>query len=177
MIRQTLFAISDNDAKPIHTGSLFEITNNTMRMVSVDGYRLAMRTEPVMCSEELKFVVPGKALAELLKLLKDEEQELQISVGRRHIIFRIGNYTVLSSLLEGEFLDYRAAIPAAGSTEVVVKTRSFIDSVDHRSGRVRGNHRSFRLWKINFDEHAGMSGYTDFRILFFEWKGCLSYGR
>ena len=133
MIRQTLFAVSDNDAKPIHTGSLFEITNNTMRMVSVDGYRLAMRTEPVMCSEELKFVVPGKALAELLKLLKDEEQELQISVGRRHIIFRIGNYTVLSSLLEGEFLDYRAAIPAAGSTEVVVKTRSFIDSVERVS--------------------------------------------
>ena len=53
-----------------------------------------------------------------------------------------------------------------------------VRALDHVSLTIdRGNHRSFRLWEINFDEHAGMSGYTDFRILLFEWKGCLSYVR
>lgn len=136
MIRQTLFAVSDNDSKPVHTGSLFEISGAQLRVVSVDGYRLAMRTEPVGFDGDLKFVVPGKTLSEVLKLLKDDKEEsetLVISVGRRHVIFQIGNYTVLSSLLEGEFLDYKAAIPASGSTEVVVKTRSFIESVERVS--------------------------------------------
>lgn len=133
MIRQTLFAVADNDSKPVHTGTLFEISNNTLRLVSVDGYRLAIRTEPVICGEEMKFVVPGKTLSELLKLLKDEEEDLEIFVGRRHILFTIRNYMVISSLLEGEFLDYRAAIGGTTPTEVVVKTRDFIDSVERVS--------------------------------------------
>ena len=133
MIRQTLFAVADTDNKPVHTGSLFELSGGQLRVVSVDGYRLAMRTEPVTSQEELRFVVPGKTLSELLKLLKDDEEEMEFFVGRRHIIFRIGNYTVISSLLEGEFLDYRAAIPASGATEVTVQTRAFISSVERVS--------------------------------------------
>ncbi len=133
MIRQTLFAVADTDNKPVHTGSLFELSGGQLRVVSVDGYRLAMRTEPVISQEELRFVVPGKTLSELLKLLKDDEEEMEFFVGRRHIIFRIGNYTVISSLLEGEFLDYRAAIPASGATEVTVQTRAFISSVERVS--------------------------------------------
>lgn len=133
MIRQTLFAVADNDSKPVHTGSLFEISNNTLRVVSVDGYRLAIRTEPVVCGEEMKFVVPGKTLSELLKLLRDEEEDLEVFVGRRHILFTIGNYMVISSLLEGEFLDYRAAIGGGTSTEIFVKTREFINSVERVS--------------------------------------------
>lgn len=133
MIRQTIFAVADNDAKPIHTGTLFEIGNNKIRLVSVDGYRLALREETAKCTEELSFVVPGKTLGEVLKLLGDGEDELEILVGRRHIIFHIGMYSVISRLLEGEFLDYKAAIPASAATEIVVKTRAFIDSVERVS--------------------------------------------
>ena len=129
MIRQTLFAVADTDNKPVHTGSLFELSGGQLRVVSVDGYRLAMRTEPVTSQEELRFVVPGKTLSELLKLLKDDEEEMEFFVGRRHIIFRIGNYTVISSLLEGEFLDYRAAIPASGATEVTDRLKSPIRTI------------------------------------------------
>ena len=133
MIRQTIFAVADNDAKPIHTGTLFELSKNAIKLISVDGYRLAMRIENVTCSEEMNFVVPGKTLSEVLKLLSDNDDELTIQIGRRHILFNIGTYTVISRLLEGEFLDYKAAIPTAYTSEVIAKTRTFIDSVERVS--------------------------------------------
>ena len=133
MIRQTLFAIAESDAKPIHQGSLFSLENGILDVVSVDGYRLAVRREPVDFSEDLSFVVPGKTLSELLKLIKDSEEPVEISAGRRHILFKIDNYTVISRLLEGEFLNYKAAIPPESQTEVVLKTREAIDSVERVS--------------------------------------------
>ena len=133
MIRQTLFAIAESDAKPIHQGSLFSLENGILDVVSVDGYRLAVRREPVDFSEDLSFVVPGKTLSELLKLIKDSEEPVEISAGRRHILFKIDNYIVISSLLEGEFLNYKAAIPPESQTEVVLKTREAIDSVERVS--------------------------------------------
>ncbi len=133
MIRQTLFAVADTDSKPIHTGTLFDARDGVLKLVSVDGYRLAMRTERTDCEEELHFVVPGKTLSEVLKLLSEEDKEVNLSVGRRHIIFQIDNYSLVSRLLEGEFLDYNAAIPAAYTTEVTAQTRSFIDSVERVS--------------------------------------------
>ncbi len=133
MIRQTLFAIAESDAKPIHQGSLFNMEKGVLDVVSVDGYRLAKRSEPIQFEEELSFVVPGKTLSEILKLIKDSDDPVEISAGRRHILFKIDNYTVISSLLEGEFLNYKAAIPPDSQTEVVLKTREAIDSVERVS--------------------------------------------
>ena len=133
MIRQTLFAIAESDAKPIHQGSLFNLENGVLDVVSVDGYRLAKRSEPMAFADELNFVVPGKTLSEILKLLKDTDDPVEISAGRRHILFKIDNYTVISSLLEGEFLNYKAAIPPDSQTEVILKTREAIDSVERVS--------------------------------------------
>lgn len=134
MIDQTLFAIALTDAKPIHTGSLFDLKGNTLTVVSVDGYRLALRSEPVQHGEEFSFVVPGKILSELSKLLReDEEQAAELNVSRRHIVFRVGNYSVISRLLEGEFLDYHASIPAGSTTTVRISTRAFIDSIERVS--------------------------------------------
>ena len=133
MIRQTLFAVGDNDSKPVHTGTLFDLSEGVLRLVSVDGYRLAMRTERVACTDDFSFVVPGKTLSEVMKLLREDEENIHISVGRRHIVFEIGRYSVISRLLGGEFLNYKAAIPPAHNTEVTVQTRSFIDSVERVS--------------------------------------------
>lgn len=133
MIRQTIFAVAETDAKPIHTGTLFELSDHVLKLVSVDGYRLAVRQEPVACGGDTSFVVPAKTLSELLRLLKDDEEPLSIQVGDRHILFTVGGYTVISRLLEGEFLDYQSAIPASHSTEVTVKTRTFLNSVERVS--------------------------------------------
>ncbi len=133
MIRQTVFAVAESDAKPIHQGSLFSLEGGRLDVVSVDGYRLAKRTEMVDFQQDISFVVPGKTLSELLRLLKDSEEPIAISVGSRHILFNADNYTVISSLLEGEFLNYKAAIPAEGKTEVVMRTREAIESVERVS--------------------------------------------
>ena len=129
MIRQTLFAV----AKPIHQGSLFKIESGNLDVVSVDGYRLALRREAINYANNTEFVVPGKTLSEVLKLLKDSEGEVEICPSRRHILFRIDNYTVISALLEGEFLDYKSALPKDKKTEVTVSTRTMIESVERVS--------------------------------------------
>ena len=133
MIRQTVFAVAESDAKPIHQGSLFNIEQGRLDVVSVDGYRLAKRSEPIDFAEDISFVVPGKTLNEILKLLKDTDENVEVSAGRRHILFKVENYTVISSLLEGEFLNYKAAIPPDSKSEVVVRTREAIESVERVS--------------------------------------------
>src|SRR5699024_4009478 len=69
----------------------------------------------------------------ILKLLKDSDDKVELAAGRRHILFTIDNYTVISSLLEGEFLNYKAAIPAESKTQVVLRVREAIDSVERVS--------------------------------------------
>ena len=111
IIRQTVFAVAESNAKPIHQGSLFHMEDGRLDVVSVDGYRLAMRTEPVNYEGKLSFVTPGKTLNE----------------------FAISNYTVISSLLEGDFLNYKATIPAASKTHVSLRSRDAIESVERVS--------------------------------------------
>lgn len=134
MVRQTIFAVAaPNDPRPIYTGTLFEMKENSLRLVSVDGYRLAMRTEPMTIEETLSFVVPGKTLQEILKLFKDEEKPCTLIVGRRHIIFEIDGYAVISRLLDGEFMAYEKIISTDVTSTVTVNTRAFIDAVDRVS--------------------------------------------
>lgn len=134
MIKQTIFAVAEVDTKPVHTGTLFDIKNNEIKLVSVDGYRMAVRTEKIKEDLEIRFVVPGKALSEVLKLLPDEEDKvLSIFAGRRHIMFNTGNYTVISRLLEGEFLDYEVSIPENFKTKVEVNTKLMLESVERVS--------------------------------------------
>ena len=131
MIRQTLFAVAETDAKPVHTGTLFEIGGGEIRLISVDGYRLAIRCEKTAAEEKSSFVVPGKTLGEVMKLLPDGDGEAEILVGLRHI--RFGDYVVISRLLEGEFLDWRASLPKGCATEVRVSVSEFISSLERVS--------------------------------------------
>lgn len=133
MIRQTIFAVSENDTKPVHTGTLFEIKDKTLTLVSVDGYRLALRSEPIKETLELKFVVPGKTLREVLRLLPDTDENLKIAAGMRHIVFYVGDYSIVSRLLEGDFLDYKSTIPEKTKNKVTVNTQNLADSIERVS--------------------------------------------
>lgn len=128
MIRQTVFATSDNMAKPIYTGSLFEIKDGLFKIEAVDGFRMAIREENVDSDIEAKFVVPGKTQNEILKLITDQKKDVSMIVGQRHIIFKIENYSIISRLLEGNFLDYK--MPSSASTEFVINTRVLASSVE-----------------------------------------------
>ncbi len=134
MIRQTLYAISTSESKPIHTGSLFEIENNRLRIISVDGFRLALRQEELLQQyEDFSFVVPGKTLSEISKILRDTDEIVSISLAKKHILFEFDNIVVISRLLEGEFLNYRNVLPKDIRIVVKVETKKLIDSVERAS--------------------------------------------
>ena len=114
MIGQTIFAVSDNESRPIHTGALFEGDGEFLTMVAVDGYRLALRREKLtnqLSPAGLSFVVPGAALREVEKICADSDEEAVVTTGDRHIMFRMGKTTLVARRLDGEFLDYRRTIP------------------------------------------------------------------
>jgi DNA polymerase-3 subunit beta len=130
MIRQTIFAVAKSGAKPIHTGSLFEIGDGKIHMVGVDGYRLAIREETVKCDEQdLHFVVPGNTLLEASRLIPDNDKPCSITIGDRHAMFALENYTIISRLLDGQFLDWRAALPKNSAQTAVVSTNDLMASV------------------------------------------------
>ena len=122
-----------NFEQQVHTGSLFDVKDSCVTLVSVDGYRLALRREPIVSDLTTRFIVPGKTLAEISKLLKEEDEEAYLALSQKHIVFRIGGYYVVSRLLEGEFLDYNAAIPKVSKTTVKINTRSLTDAVERTS--------------------------------------------
>ncbi len=132
MIKQTVFACAVVDSKPVHMGVKFEISRNTMCMIAVDGFRLAIRKEKIKYTgEELNFVVPSKTLNEILKLTADENDSgIELYLGKRHIVFKIGNYSIISRLLEGEFLNYKSAIPNGCTTQTVIDTDVLLKSIE-----------------------------------------------
>ena len=136
MINQTIFAISTNDNKPIHTGSLFEVENGQLNVVSVDGFRLAIRTEhldSITTEEPFSFVVPGHTLREVEKLMDDTDEPITIMLGRKHITFSIGTTTIIARILEGEFLNYKNAIPKTNAITTSVVKKEMITSLERVS--------------------------------------------
>ena len=133
MIRQTIYAVSDKDINPAHKGSLIEIENKCIRMISVDGYRLAIRKEDTDYDGEKSFIVPGKSLSEVEKLISEDDNPVTMHIGSRHIMFEIKSYRIITRLIEGEFMNYKAAIPSIHSTELKVNTRKFINTIERMS--------------------------------------------
>lgn len=134
MVRKTIFSVAQKDTKVVHTGVRFEIEGNELKMIAVDGVRLAIRKEIINYNgDNINFVVPAKTLNEVVKLMTDEEVDVNIGVGKRHIIFSVNGYSIVSRLLDGEFLNYKAAIPGASKTVISVNTRNLIDSIERTS--------------------------------------------
>ena len=135
MIAQTSFAISTNEARPVHTGSLFEVNSEGLTVVSVDGFRLALRREKLEKFEggAFKFVAPGSALGEVEKICDDSEEPAVITLGNRHLLFEVGATQLICRRLEGEFLDYRTAIPRNNPLTIYVEKRGMINSIDRVS--------------------------------------------
>lgn len=136
MIAQTNFAVSENESRPIHTGSLFETEEGELTIVAVDGYRLALRKEPLNINneEKLSFVVPGVALAEVERILTDDDEEsVLVMIGKKHIMFNIGETTLISRRLEGEFLDYRNSVPKKVTYRIKVDKAELISSLERVS--------------------------------------------
>ena len=135
MIQQTSFAVSTNEARPVHMGELFEIGDNGLTVVAVDGFRLALRREPLERIEggAFSFVAPGAALNEVEKICEDIDAFATITLGQRHILFEMGETELICRRLEGDFLDYKNAIPRRNPISVTVDTKAMLESLDRVS--------------------------------------------
>ena len=135
MIEEVAFAVSTNESRPVHTGALFEISDAGLTMVAVDGFRLAVRREKLENMEggAFSFVAPGSALSEVKCICADTEDLATVTLGRRHILFEVGDTELICRRLEGEFLDYKNAIPRKNPITLIADTKSLIESIDRVS--------------------------------------------
>ena len=132
LISGTIFAVSENQGRPIHTGVKFEVTNDAITAVAVDGFRLARRTfhPEEGTGRELNFVVPAAGLKEVEKILTDVEDNAAFTLGTKHILFQVGNATLVCRLLEGEFLDWRRVVPSNCPIKMVANVGDLASSVE-----------------------------------------------
>ena len=135
MIEEVAFAVSSNESRPVHTGALFEVGEGGLTMAAVDGFRLAVRKEPLEKLEggAFSFVAPGSALNEVKSICGDSEEPAEITLGKRHILFTVGGVELICRRLEGEFLDYRNAIPKKNPVAVTVECKFLMESIDRVS--------------------------------------------
>lgn len=144
MIGRTIFAVSQNDGRPILTGSLFEVVGGLLTVVSVDGQRLALRREKLEKAPEadLSFVVPGAALKEVRTICGDSEEEVSILIGTRHILFRLENTQLVTRRLEGEFLNYRQSISWKSDIKLIADVRQLMTSISRASVILKENSKN-----------------------------------
>ena len=132
LIRKTISFVAVNEGKkPVLTGALFEIKNNYLNVVASDGHRLAVVKEELKENvNDAKFVIPGATLRELLKILKDTDENISVIVSNRHILFDFGSFQVYTRLLDGDFLKYEAIISAVNTINVIADKRSIMESLE-----------------------------------------------
>lgn len=134
MIRETVFAVSDNEARPIYTGELFDLRDSVLNVVAVDGYRMAIRRETVEdMRADCTFIVPGNALSDIEKLCGDSADPIHIHVGSKHIGFTIGDTVLITRRLEGEFLNYHKAVPDVFQVQVRADCRELQRTIERVS--------------------------------------------
>lgn len=132
VIRQTIFSIADNDNNKLMTGELFEIEENDLKVVSLDGHRISIRNIELKNNySHKKVVVPGKTLQEVCKILPGSaEDEVCIFLTDNHIVFEFENTTVVSRLIEGEYFKIEQMLSSDYETKVKINKRELLDCID-----------------------------------------------
>lgn len=132
VIRQTIFSIADNDTNKMMTGELFEIQDNVLRVVSLDGHRISIRKIDLKDSYgQRKVIVPGKTLQEISKIIGGEaEQNVDISFTKNHIVFEFDKTIVVSRLIEGDYFKIDQMLSSDYETKVKINKREFLDCID-----------------------------------------------
>lgn len=134
MIRQTIFSVSTEESRPILTGCLFELKDDELSIVAIDGFRLALRKTQLESQQgNFQVVVPGKTLSEIAKILQQTEDKVEIYFTNNQIMFDLGNCKIVSRLLQGEYLNYKSIIPEDYLTKTVVKTNDLLSSIERAS--------------------------------------------
>ena len=132
LIGGTIFAVSDNLSRPIHTGVKFEVADDAISAIAVDGFRLARRTYHAESptGRNLSFVVPAQGLKEVEKILADADGDAAFTLGTKHILFQVGGATLICRLLEGDFLDWRRVVPTNCPIKLTAHVSDLASSIE-----------------------------------------------
>lgn len=135
MIRKTVFSTSIDQNRPVYTGSLISIKEGNITVVAIDGFRMAIKKEKIKeLKKDFKAIIPAKTLNEILKSLSDNEEDLiKIGTNKNQILFEIGPCTIISRVIEGDFLNYTSIIPNEFESRIKIKTKELLDSIDRVS--------------------------------------------
>lgn len=153
MIRQTIFSVAVEETRPILTGALMEVKENQVNLVALDGYRLALRRGKTVKAENyfISEVIPGRTLNEISKILMENEELVEISKMGNHILFQIGQTSIISRLLEGEFINYEQIIPEEYKTRVKISRHDLLDSCERAALLARQGKNNLIKMEINQD--------------------------
>ena len=143
VVRQTIFSIADNDTNKLMTGELFEINENRLRVVSLDGHRISIRNIELKESySPLKVVVPGKTLQEISKILTGEAEDMvDIFFADNHILFEFDETKVVSRLIEGEYFHIDQMLSSDYDTKVKINKREFLSCIDRATLLIRAGEK------------------------------------
>ncbi len=132
LISGTIFAVSENQGRPIHTGVKFEVEDSAISAIAVDGFRLARRTyhTDAAAGRSMSFVVPAQGLKEVEKILTDSDEDVSFMMGQKHILYQVGEATVICRLLEGDFLDWRRVVPTGCPIKLCANVGELSSSID-----------------------------------------------
>ena len=150
MVSRTIFAIAVDESRPILTGCLLEMSKEQMRVVALDGFRLAMREEAIEGPEQdVSAVVGGKVLGDISKILSDSEEPVSLCFSRSHAQLDIGATHIVARLLEGEFIRYRQILPQEWQTRVTVGREDLASAIDRASLIAREGKSNLVRFKID----------------------------
>jgi len=154
VIRQTIFSIADSDSNKLMTGELFEIKNNMLRVVSLDGHRISIRKIALNADvTDKKLVVPGKTLIEISKILSGEaESKVNISYTSNHIVFEFDNTVVVSRLLEGEYFKIDQMLSSDYDTKVRINKKELLNCIDRATLLVKEGDKKPIIINIGDDQ-------------------------
>lgn len=164
MIKQTIFAVSIDENRPILTGSLFEYRSGKLTIVSIDGYRLAMRrfdSENAAEGMDRNLIIPGKTLNEISKIIQPVDEDIYIYAAGNQILFDMGNCIMTSRLLEGEYLNYMGIIPNEHETKITVNTKDFLACFERASLVITNEERRYPVKLDITDDMVVISANTE----------------
>ncbi len=153
VIRQTIFSISDSDNNKLMTGELFEIRENQLKVVSLDGHRISIRNIDLKeAYDYYKVIVPGKTLQEVSKILPGDLNEyVSIFFTDNHIVFEFGNTTVVSRLIEGEYFKIDQMLSSDYETKIKINKRELLDCIDRATLLVKEGDKKPIIMNVSDD--------------------------
>ncbi|MBO5927749.1 MAG: DNA polymerase III subunit beta [Clostridia bacterium] len=150
IVERTVFSCSIDDGRPILKGCLFEVENGVLTTVALDGFRMAVAKKEVNASADFKSIIPSRTLLEITRLIDGTEEEIKICLKKNSIFVELENTTLISRLIEGEFVKYKHILPTSFTNTVTVNKQAFLTSIDRAS--IVAKNDKFNIVKFDIKE-------------------------